>query len=65
MILSSGSTLRLRLKIRNGCRTVAVGGRGQGDDGEEMRRGGCKKGAQGIGGKEACCCVQGGEGEEA
>ena len=32
--------------------TVTVGGRGQGDDGEEMRRGGCKKGAQGRGGKE-------------
>ena len=43
MILSSGSTLRSSLKTRNGCRTVAVGGRGQGDDGEETQRGGCKK----------------------
>ena len=65
MILSSGSTLRSSLKTRNGCRTVAVGGRGQGDDGEETLRGGSRKGAQGRGGKEACCCVQGGEGEEA
>ena len=38
--------------------TIAVGGRGQGDDGEEMRRGGCKKGAQERGGKEVYCCVQ-------
>ena len=53
MILSSGSTLRSSLKTRNGCRTVTVGGRGQGDDGEETRIGGCKKGAQGRGGKEA------------
>ena len=44
--------------------TVAVGGRGQGDDGEETQIGGCRKGAQGRGGKETCCCVQGGEGEE-
>ena len=44
VILSSGSTLRSSLKTRNGCRTIAVGGRGQGDDGEETRRGGCKKG---------------------
>ena len=43
MILSSGSTLRSSLKTRNGCKTVAVGDRGQGDDGEETRRGGCKK----------------------
>ena len=45
--------------------TIAVGGRGQGDDGEEMWRGGCKKGAQESEGKEACCCVQGEEEEEA
>ena len=44
--------------------TVAVGGRGQGVDREEKQRGGYRKGAQGRGGKEACCCVQGGEGEE-
>ena len=44
---------------------VALGGRGQGDDGEETWRGGYKKGAQGRGGKETCCCVQVGEGEEA
>ena len=65
VILSSGLTLRSSLKTRNGCRTIAVVGRGQGDDGEETRIGGCKKGAQARGGKEACCCVQGGEGEEA
>ena len=29
------------------------------------REEGCRKGAQGRGGKEACCYVQGGEGEEA
>ena len=45
--------------------TIAVGDRGQGDDGEETQRGGYKKGAQGRVEKEACCCVQGGEGEEA
>ena len=39
--------------------TIAVGGKEQGDDGEETQRGGCKKGAQGRGGKETCCCVQG------
>ena len=46
MILTSRSTLRSSLKTRNGCRTVAVGGRGQRDDGEETWRGGCKKEAQ-------------------
>ena len=46
MILSSGSTLRSSLKTRNGCRTIAVGGRGEGDDGEETRKGGYKKGAK-------------------
>ena len=65
MILSGGSTLRSSLKTRNRCRTVAVGGRGQGDNREETRRGGYKKGAQERGGKEACCCVQREEGEEA
>ena len=64
VILSSGSTLRSSLKTRNGCRTVAVGGRGQVDDREETWIGGCKKGAQGRE-KEVCCCIQGGEGEEA
>ena len=34
--------------------TVVVGGREQGDDEEKTQRGGCKKGAQGRGGKEAC-----------
>ena len=46
MILSSGSTLRSTTKTRSGCRTVAVGGRGQGDDEEKTQRGGCRKGAQ-------------------
>ena len=32
---------------------------------EKRQRGGTRKGARGRGGKEACCCVQGGEGEEA
>ena len=65
MILSSGLTLRSSLKTRSGCRTVTVGGRGQGDDREETQRGGSRKGAQGRGEKEACCFAQGGEGEEA
>ena len=45
--------------------TVAVGNIGQGDDREETLRGCCRKGAQGRGGKVACCCVQEGEGEKA
>ena len=48
VILSSGSILRSSMKIRNegmDTETIAVGGRGQGDDGEEMWRGGCKIGA--------------------
>jgi hypothetical protein len=36
-----------------------------GDIGEVTQRGGSTKGVQGRGGKEACCCIQGGEGEEA
>ena len=43
MILRSGSTLRSSLKTRNGCRTVAVGGRGQGDDREETGEEAAKK----------------------
>ena len=32
---------------------------------EETQRGGSTQGAQGRGEKKTCCCVQGGEGEEA
>ena len=46
-------------------KTIAVRGRGQGDNREDTQRGGYKKRAHGRGGKEACCCIQGGEGEEA
>jgi hypothetical protein len=35
------------------------------DIGEETQRGGSTEGAQGRVGKEACCCIQGGEGDEA
>ena len=41
--------------------TVAVGGRGQGDDGEETLEKEHKEEED----KEACCFAQGGEGEEA
>ena len=46
-------------------KTIMMGGRGQGDDGEETQRGGSRKGAQGRGGKKARCFAEGGEGEEA
>jgi hypothetical protein len=42
-----------------------VGGRGQGDDGEETEGACGGEIANRRGGKEACCCLQGGEAEEA